>query len=111
MAGKPFKVGRFAHTLRVRLMREHLGVDVDALSEEHLMVHEPAKDMKTSDPTVLQMEQGLGGPKLGSPVRHGNIGLILQDAENEVVQGQFIRCGLRVVKRQFLGSRTRGSGS
>jgi phospholipase D1/2 len=29
MAGEPYKVGRFAHTLRVRLMREHLGVDVD----------------------------------------------------------------------------------
>ncbi|XP_006462684.1 hypothetical protein AGABI2DRAFT_186563 [Agaricus bisporus var. bisporus H97] len=31
MAGRPFKVGRFAHSLRVRLMREHLGIDVDAL--------------------------------------------------------------------------------
>lgn len=31
MAGKPFKVGRFAHTLRMRLMREHVGVDVDAM--------------------------------------------------------------------------------
>ncbi|SNX81686.1 probable SPO14 - phospholipase D [Melanopsichium pennsylvanicum] len=31
MAGKPYKVGRFAHTLRMRLMREHLGVDVDEL--------------------------------------------------------------------------------
>lgn len=30
MAGKPYKVGRFAHTLRIRLMREHLGYDVDA---------------------------------------------------------------------------------
>ncbi|PWN31347.1 phospholipase D, partial [Meira miltonrushii] len=30
MAGKSYKVGRFAHTLRVRLMREHLGYDVDA---------------------------------------------------------------------------------
>lgn len=29
MAGKPFSVGKFAHTLRLRLMREHLGVDVD----------------------------------------------------------------------------------
>ena len=29
MAGEPFKVGRFPHTLRVRLMREHLGIDVD----------------------------------------------------------------------------------
>ncbi|KAG8214440.1 phospholipase D [Butyriboletus roseoflavus] len=34
MAGSPFKVGRFAHTLRVRLMREHVGVDVDALTDE-----------------------------------------------------------------------------
>jgi phospholipase D1/2 len=38
MAGKPFKAGRFAHTLRVRLMREHLGVDVDALVEEDLFM-------------------------------------------------------------------------
>lgn len=29
MAGKPFSVGKFAHTLRLRLMREHAGVDVD----------------------------------------------------------------------------------
>ena len=36
MAGEPFKVGRFAHTLRVRLMREHLGVDVDALYDEDI---------------------------------------------------------------------------
>ncbi len=43
MAGKPFKVGRFAHSLRVRLMREHLGVDVDALDEDDLMANEPIK--------------------------------------------------------------------
>lgn len=43
MAGKPFKVGRFAHTLRVRLMREHLGVDVDALYEEDLEQPESAE--------------------------------------------------------------------
>ena len=40
MAGQPFKVGRFAHTLRVRLMREHLGIDVDALCEESVMAHQ-----------------------------------------------------------------------
>lgn len=33
MAGKPFKVARFAHTLRIRLMREHVGVDVDTISQ------------------------------------------------------------------------------
>lgn len=31
MAGKPYLVGRFAHTLRIRLMREHLGLDIDEL--------------------------------------------------------------------------------
>jgi phospholipase D1/2 len=40
MAGAPFKVGRFAHTLRVRLMREHVGVDVDALTEEDYVSRE-----------------------------------------------------------------------
>ena len=39
MAGKPFKVGRFSHTLRVRLMREHLGIDVDALDNEDVQAH------------------------------------------------------------------------
>ncbi|KWU47456.1 phospholipase D [Rhodotorula sp. JG-1b] len=31
MAGQPYQVGRFAHTMRMRLMREHLGVNVDEL--------------------------------------------------------------------------------
>lgn len=31
MNGRPYKAGRFAHTLRIRLMREHLGIDVDIL--------------------------------------------------------------------------------
>lgn len=34
MAGEPYKVGRFPHTLRLRLMREHLGIDVDELMED-----------------------------------------------------------------------------
>ncbi|KAH0831900.1 phospholipase D [Lanmaoa asiatica] len=40
MAGSPFKVGRFAHTLRVRLMQEHVGIDVDALTDEDYVSHE-----------------------------------------------------------------------
>ncbi len=31
MAGRPYRVGRFAHSLRMRLMREHLGLDVDEI--------------------------------------------------------------------------------
>ncbi|KZF19074.1 phospholipase D [Xylona heveae TC161] len=34
MAGEPYMVGRFPHTLRMRLMREHLGLDVDEIMEE-----------------------------------------------------------------------------
>lgn len=34
MNDEPYLVGRFAHTLRMRLMREHLGVDVDEAMEE-----------------------------------------------------------------------------
>ena len=33
MNGEPYLVGRFPHTLRVRLMREHLGIDVDEVME------------------------------------------------------------------------------
>lgn len=44
MAGKPFKVGRYAHTLRMRLMREHVGVDVDAIEEDELMLRKPVAD-------------------------------------------------------------------
>lgn len=31
MDGQPYLAGKFAHTLRIRLMREHLGVNVDTL--------------------------------------------------------------------------------
>ena len=34
MAGEPYKVGKFPHTLRMRLMREHLGIDVDHIFAE-----------------------------------------------------------------------------
>ncbi|KAI5811737.1 hypothetical protein DFH27DRAFT_42727 [Peziza echinospora] len=34
MAGQPYRVGKFAHSLRLRLMREHLGMDVDEIMAE-----------------------------------------------------------------------------
>ncbi|GAA5822012.1 hypothetical protein JCM11251_004824 [Rhodosporidiobolus azoricus] len=72
MGGKPYKVGRFAHTMRVRLMREHLGIDVDELEaaegRDELEARE-AQDMKTEkdqwDPDQ-QQTQGTGmGAKAG----------------------------------------------
>ncbi|KAJ7134494.1 hypothetical protein C8R44DRAFT_770608 [Mycena epipterygia] len=60
MAGKPFKVGRFAHTLRVRLMREHLGVDVDTMEEDHLMARKPVKPENEQDKWVPDADENDG---------------------------------------------------
>ncbi|KZP31489.1 phospholipase D [Athelia psychrophila] len=64
MAGKPYKVGRFAHSLRVRLMREHIGVDVDAVPEADLMASEPVKpdyEQEEWDPDAEQEHGQEGG--------------------------------------------------
>lgn len=57
MGGIPYKVGRFAHTMRVRLMREHLGVDVDELEAE-----ESDSDLLDREPTDLQDSQDAWDP-------------------------------------------------
>lgn len=82
MAGKPFKVGRFAHTLRVRLMREHLGVDVDAMYETDLMAknpQEPEFDQQPWDPDqeerdgcdVIHVKEKRSGVTVGGAVGQG----------------------------------------
>ncbi|EMD86384.1 hypothetical protein COCC4DRAFT_193685 [Bipolaris maydis ATCC 48331] len=58
MGGKPYKVGKFPHTLRMRLQREHLGIDVDCISEEEL-----ASQMSDADSVGFHTESS--GP--GSP--------------------------------------------
>lgn len=55
MAGRPYKVGRFPHTLRVRLMREHVGLDVDQIEVgvlEHLSATSPVLQHTTSSELV-----------------------------------------------------------
>ena len=44
MNGEPYLVGRFPHTLRMRLMREHLGIDVDEVMEEERQERQDEKD-------------------------------------------------------------------
>lgn len=44
MNGEPYLVGRFPHTLRMRLMREHLGIDVDEIMEGERQEGEDSKD-------------------------------------------------------------------
>ncbi|GAA6005029.1 hypothetical protein JCM10207_008483 [Rhodosporidiobolus poonsookiae] len=52
MGGKPYKVGRFAHTMRVRLMREHLGIDVDELEAA-----EGKEELEAREATDLQEKE------------------------------------------------------
>ncbi|QRW00574.1 hypothetical protein RhiJN_28592 [Ceratobasidium sp. AG-Ba] len=90
MAGKPFKVGRFAHTLRVRLMREHVGVDVDAMYQEDLMANEPKMredEVKTWDPDSEQKmrEDGVSKVKQHGPT--GNIEVLSKDTIGQVAYG------------------------
>jgi phospholipase D1/2 len=49
MAGQPYFVGKFAHNLRMRLMREHLGLDVDCCREEELEEEEWERQMENSE--------------------------------------------------------------
>lgn len=91
MAGKPYKVGRFAHTLRVRLMREHLGVDVDAMYEEDLMAAGPVKqphEIEEWDPDVEQ-EYGIerGVTYAGKGQRRTRIGTVFHDTVDAAEQG------------------------
>ena len=46
MNGQPYQVGRFPHTLRMRLMREHLGLDVDRIMESNQLHSENRVDSK-----------------------------------------------------------------
>jgi len=93
MDGKPFKVGRFAHTLRVRLMREHLGVDVDAMYEEDLMASDPIKpetEIQTWDPDEEQdpeLTEG-GRTKAGKSREHRGMGTMAQDLGGAITQGR-----------------------
>ncbi|QRW27360.1 phospholipase [Rhizoctonia solani] len=90
MAGKPFKVGRFAHTLRIRLMREHLGVDVDAMYQEDLMANQPKAredEIKKWDPDHEQKfrEDGVSRVKQSSAL--ANIEVMSRDTVGQIAYG------------------------
>ncbi|KAH2350397.1 hypothetical protein KXW91_002552 [Aspergillus fumigatus] len=49
MNGRPYLVGRFPHTLRMRLMREHLGIDVDELMEHSIATEEELRKIQIAE--------------------------------------------------------------
>lgn len=56
MDGKPYLVGRFPHTLRMRLMREHLGIDVDELMEHDIATEEELRKIQIAEDDAKPIE-------------------------------------------------------
>ncbi|KAG8716450.1 Phospholipase D1 [Ceratobasidium sp. 423] len=83
-------VGRFAHTLRVRLMREHLGVDVDAMYQEDLMANQPKAredEIKKWDPDHEQKLREEGVSKIKQSTALGNIEIMSKDTVSQAAYG------------------------
>ncbi|KAF8916964.1 hypothetical protein CPB85DRAFT_1453067 [Mucidula mucida] len=99
MAGKPFKVGRFAHTLRVRLMKEHAGIDVDASYEDDLMAHDPAKPEDEQEPWDPDAEQKYGVESGITKVKHSH----------QTATASLLRTGLEGLEQVVYGSQEAGS--
>ncbi|KAK2747295.1 Phospholipase D1 [Myotisia sp. PD_48] len=83
MNGKPYLVGRFPHTLRMRLMREHLGLDVDEIPEEEQV----AGTRNSEDQNGARLNAGLD--------REGLVDAEVEGEKEEVerkdkLQGEFL---------------------
>jgi phospholipase D1/2 len=62
MNGKPYLVGKFPHTLRMRLMREHLGIDVDEVLEQNLAAEETGgRNRRDSESDVASVDSQANG--------------------------------------------------
>lgn len=58
MNGKPYMVGRFPHSLRVRLMREHLGLDVDKIMEDAQVMENETQKPEDQRPLPSSLSRG-----------------------------------------------------
>jgi hypothetical protein len=93
MAGKPFKVGRFAHSLRVRLMREHIGIDVDALDDEGVRTHGSAEARHGKDIRDPDAEQKYGHGSVTEKCHNaGRAKSVMPDSTDAIRQGDVSIC-------------------
>ncbi|KAK3381294.1 hypothetical protein B0H63DRAFT_450651 [Podospora didyma] len=79
MGGRPYQVGRFAHTLRLRLMREHLGLDVDEILEE-----ERQADLDRTEEFRAEMDRIYSDESDVSPIAEGSKKRQSRQSENRV---------------------------
>ncbi|OLL21743.1 Phospholipase D1 [Neolecta irregularis DAH-3] len=64
MGGDPYAVGRFPHTLRMRLQREHLGINVDHLEQQERMMDglDKSPPWRNHDGWDPEKQNDIGGP-------------------------------------------------
>lgn len=75
MAGKPFQVGRFAHTLRMRLMREHVGLPVDEIIEEERNADLAQQEAFESEMERIYNSGSEGSVRSGTSEANANLGV------------------------------------
>ena len=69
MNGEPYQVGRFPHSLRMRLMREHLGLDVDKIMEDaQVMETEHRKNTNQPIPESVHTHGSEGSPEMSRTI-------------------------------------------
>jgi phospholipase D1/2 len=94
MDGEPYLVGRFAHTLRMRLMREHLGLDVDEVMEEERRVELDREEEEfESEMNQIHDENDSTTPSQGpsqSQPEQGSQSLPPGQAERLAIQERFL---------------------
>lgn len=73
MDGKPYLVGRFAHTLRMRLMREHLGLDIDEFADEE-RTEELDRELDEYETKMNSVYDGTGDSDTDRPNEYANTG-------------------------------------
>jgi len=78
MNGKPYLVGRFPHTLRMRLMREHLGIDVDELLEHDIATEEELRK--------IQVDEEDTRPARGRERRGSESSMVERQDEREMIE-------------------------
>lgn len=78
MNSEPYRVGRFPHTLRMRLMREHLGIDVDEVMEDDRQEEEKSQ----ADQWELDMHKFHGNDTSGGAldIEHKTEQMILESS-------------------------------
>lgn len=88
MAGNPYRVGKFPHSLRLRLMREHLGIDVDEIMSE-----ERRKEVEVWEKEMNQWSSEAEA-HLGESSEHGFADGHEGDHESEAGEGNTPRASM-----------------